>query len=1032
MRTRHGRFLHQLGLVAALLVSVSASALAQAATITGRVVDAARQQPLSNSRVFLLGTTLVATTNAAGEYALRGVPTGVAEIRVIRVGYAEQKKPVTVQAGETATVDFALRETATQLEAIVTTATGDQRRAEVGHTIPTIDVNKRTTESPIASMAELLIGQAPGAVVLPGTMTATAGTIRLRGLNSLSLGNAPIWIVDGVRFNAGSTGIVFGGNSQSSTLQSSLNPDEIEKLEIVKGPAAAALYGTDAGNGVIVVTTKRGAPGKTRWNWYTEQGVVKDRGDYPDSYMIWGHTPANPTVQTRCELTTLASGACIRDSVTSFNPVDVDELTPLQTGYRSQYGTQVSGGTNALRFFVSGELEDEDGLVKMPKVDRDRMLAANTPIREEWAKPEFFGRMSARANLNAALNDRFDLDVTSVYIKSHQRMVNTDNNSYGYQYQTSMNPGFRGAGPGKNPNDPLGRPLNGNNNFVIGDLLQAGVSQDIQRFIGSVSGNWRPLSWLSADGTIGVDLADRRDFDICRFGECPPAGQQRLGSVSSAHTNNRNISTKFSAAAVHQPRPWLNLRSTAGVDYVNIGTDGTSSSGSQLPPGAQTVGSAAVRSGGSTLPTATKTLGMYVQEHASFRDRVFVTLSARSDKNSAFGVNYKNAIYPSASVSWIASDEEFFPTVPGLSYLRLRMAYGTAGVNPGATAALDQYNPEVVNIAGTDTPGLLADDLGNSKLRPEVSSEFEGGFDSRLFGDRLNFDLTFYNKRTKDALLSVQLAPSSAASDLTILKNIASVRNRGIEATLSSSILAMPQFGWDVTLAGSRNDNKVLSLGGEPTIGTGTIRDSVGMPINGLYLRRYTYSDANNDGYIVPTEIVVDNDVSFVGSTVPLTTLSLTNSFDFLNRALRVVTMFDYKGDFYVENSTWRFLCTNNAAGEDRSNPNASLEEQARCQAARAGRTATGAAMNTTYGYNDKADFVRFRELSATYRLPANAVRLTRASDASISLGARNIAIWTGWSGTDPEQNYSTGDTQAAFMTASPRSTFTFRLNLTY
>ena len=1031
-----------------LLAATAVHVGAQQSTITGLVTDSTNNRAVTDVRVFVVGTNLVGTTNVDGRYTLRGAPAGPAEIRVIRLGYKEQKKPVTVVAGQTMTVDFSLAQAVIKLETIVTTATGEQRAAEVGYTVPSLAaVAARVPETPMLNMSDLLVGKAPGVTVLPGSMTGTAGTIRLRGLNSLSLSNAPIWIVDGVRFNAGSVGVSTGG--QSATLLSSLNTDEIENVEIVKGPAAATLYGTDAANGVIVVTTKKGTPGNTKWSWYTEHGLIKDKGDYPDSYMIWGHAPGD-TVRRRCELTQLATPlststgpgvpSCIQDSVTTFNPMTVDELSPLQTGNRSQYGLQVSGGTAALRYFVSGETEAEDGPIRMPDVDRERFRAAGTPLRNEWIKPERLARASMRANVNASLNDKVDLGVTSMYVRTNQRFVQTDNNTLSIFYQTMMNPGFRGAGPGRTGLDPLGNQLNGNNNFTLGDIFQRGVIEDIHRFVGSANANYRPFSWLEGTAVMGIDLANRRDFTLCRFGECAPSGQSRLGTVSSAHANNRNVSTKLSGTAVWQALDWANLRTTVGADYVNIGSDGSNSSATQLPPGGQSVGQGAVQSGGSTLPTATKTLGYYAQEAISLRDRLYITLAARSDKNSAFGVDYGRAFYPSASVSWVASDESFFPEIPGLNYLRLRVAYGAAGVNPGATAALDTYSAAVVSIApttgtsttGTDTPGLRANQIGNPSIKPETSTELETGFETRVFGDRVSVDLTYYRKKTKDALISQPIAPSSAASDLSVLRNLGSIQNQGLELTLNTTILQSDRFGWEISVAGARTANKVLSLGRDaagnptPTIGTGTTRDSVGKPIDGLYLRKYTYTDANGDGYIVPSEIVVDDRFSFIGSQTPKTTLSLTNSFDLFTGSVRIYSMFDYKGDFYVQDVNGNFLCTNNPAAFERSDPNASLASQAACVAARSGTPATG------YGHWDKADFIRFRELSVTYRVPERYLGAVRADGASISLGGRNLALWTSWRGTDPEMNYSTGDTQANIASSSPRSYYTLRFNLNY
>lgn len=1011
---------------------LTTEAAAQQATITGRVTAEASGTPIAESRVQIVGTNLGATTNADGRYTIRGVPAGRFEVRAIRVGFMEQKKPLTVTAGGTETADFVLRQAVIELQEIVTTATGQERREVLGAPIASVaDLARKVSEGSATNMSDLLVGQVPSVGVLPGSMTGTAGTIRLRGLNSMSLSNAPIWIVDGVRFNASAVGVSTGG--QSTTLLNSLNPEEIESLEIVKGPAAATLYGTGAANGVIVVTTKRGRADETRWSWYTEQGRVEDKGQYPDSYMIWGHTAAAPTTQRRCELVQLAANTCISDSVTTFNPMTVDELTPLKTGYRSQYGLQVSGGTQQLRYFVSGEVEGERGPVEMPTVDVDRMREAGTAIRDEWMNPERLGRVSMRTNLNSAVNDKFDVSVSAMYARSNQRLTQTDNNTLSIFYQTMMNPGFRGVGPGRTGKDALGRELNGNNNFVLGDIFQRAVEQDIHRFVTSMNGNWRPLSWLTADATLGMDLADRRDFTLCRFGECAPSGTARQGTVTSAHNNNRNISARIVTTGTWQLNQAVNISTTLGTDYTHIGSDATTSSGSQLPPGAQTVGSAAVTSGGSTLPTATKTLGYVLQQRLSWNDRIFVSAAARTDQNSAFGVNYKNAIYPSGELSWVASSEPFFPSVPGMSYLRLRAAYGTAGVNPGATSALDTYSAPTVSISGTDTPGLRASQIGNANLKPEISTEFETGFDMRLLDERVNVDFTYYRKKTRDALLSQPLAPSSGASDLSVLRNIGAVQNQGLELSINASLVSNERFGWDMTVAGSTNKNRILSLGIDPATGkpdmgngTGTTRDSVGMPISGRYNRPFTFADANGDGYIEASEVQVDPNYRYFGSPVPIKNASLTNSFELFGRRLRLAAMFDYKGNFVISNANGSFLCTNNPASAYRSDPNASLENQARCVAALRGTPTTSS------GYFEKGDFVRLREVSASYRAPERLTRMLKAGSATLSLSGRNLALWTGYTGADPEQNYSTGDVQDNLASSSPRTIYTLRLNLSY
>jgi hypothetical protein len=230
-------------------------------------------------------------------------------------------------------------------------------------------------------------------------------------------------------------------------------------------------------------------------------------------------------------------------------------------------------------------------------------------------------------------------------------------------------------------------------------------------------------------------------------------------------------------------------------------------------------------------------------------------------------------------------------------------------------------------------------------------------------------------------------------------------------------------------VVGAKNANKIRTLGTEngvavPTIGTGTRRDSVGLPIEAWFVRDRIYSDKNSDGILTADEISVDTAYRYLGSSVPTLTASLTNGFDLLNKKLRVRAMFDYKGGYYIFNNNAQFLCANNAASAARSEPGISLRDQADCLAQRVTSTTTSS------GYIENGQFVRFRELSATIGVPSRLLRAVRAENANLSVGARNLHVWTRYRGTDPEANYSTGDIQTDFASSSPRSYFTARLNL--
>ena len=1022
----------------AVLTTSAGAAVAQSVTISGRVTTGV-SQPLAGSRVVVVGTTIATATSAEGRYTLRDVPSGAVEVRVLRVGYKEQKKAITVAPGGSGTLDFVLEPGTVKLQEVVITATGEQRKAEIGNSVAVIEAADRVKETPIHNMGDLLAAKSPGLSVLPGNMSGTGAQIRIRGLNSVSRSNAPIFIIDGVRMD-GTSGNFGVGGSNSSRLND-ITPEEIDRLEIVKGPSAATLYGTDAANGVIIITTKKGRPGSTRYNFTAEQGTITDPNKYWETFAIWGHTPAAPTVQTRCILPTIATGACLQDSVTSANMMLNSDLSPVGTGNRNLYGMQITGGSESVRFFISGNLENEMGPIRMPATDKAYLESKKVGVRSEWENPEALQRTSVRANIDATLSPKLDLAVNSSFIKSDQRLPQVDNNVNSFYYNAYTNPGFTKpytctapcSGLGYSGIGNLGQPLGGWAQFTPGDIFQFTTLEGIQRMLGSVNMNWRPLSWLQNNATTGVDLATYDNFRLCRLNECPNFGTQRQGSIGDINGSKRIFTANVRSSATWTPRMWLNVTTTLGADYNNNEEQFSNASSTQLSPGGQTVGSGAVKNASNQSPTATKTLGTFAQAQFAVRDRLFVTGAIRGDQNSAFGTDYKGVVYPSAQVAWVVSDETFFPQLSFLNEFRLRSAYGSSGVQPGAISALRTFSASTVSLT-TDQTALLAAAIGNTKLKPETTTELEAGFDSRWMRDRVTFEFTWYRKQSKDALVNQNIAASSGASAGSVLRNLGAVRNTGMEASLNAQVIDVPQFGefaWDVTVGASRNKNKLITLGLDdagrpiPTIGTVT-RQQEGYPLNSFFLQSYTYDDADKNGFISVNEVTLGDTGVFVGASLPTKLMTVQNGFDFLRKKLRLTASLDYRGGFKLFNSGGNFLCGQTDQCAAKSNPKSSLFEQARQVAANFSNP------KTQFGYYEDGDAWRLREVSAVLRLPSRWASRMRAVGADLQLGARNLKTWTKYTGQDPEANYSTGDVQQDFLTTAPRKYYTARINLRY
>jgi hypothetical protein len=504
----------------------------------------------------------------------------------------------------------------------------------------------------------------------------------------------------------------------------------------------------------------------------------------------------------------------------------------------------------------------------------------------------------------------------------------------------------------------------------------------------------------------------------------------------------------------------MNLKSTVGADYVNLENDFANTNGTTLPPGATTVASAGTRGASQRQPTAVKTLGLYVQEQAGFRDRLFITGAIRTDQNSAFGTNFQQVYYPKLSVSWILSDESFFPRYSWLNQFRFRSAYGASGVQPRPTDALVTYTPGTVALTGRsdskeqDASGLTASQPGNANLKPERSAELETGFDAQVLDNRVHFEYTFWTKQTSDALVQVSLSPSSAASQLTPLLNVASTKGWGHEAQINAQLLQRRNFGWDVLVSGSHFSNKVVDLGSVsstctlpsgPTVAclivnsgstSGQAREIAGHPIFEQWYRPYTYKDENGDGILQRNEVHVDPTFASFGYRVPRDIISVVNGFDLFNRRLRVQALFDYKGGNSILDGANNFQCnTSPFACRDTQDPTAPLDRQAAAIAKTYGTTVDGVNYKSSAGYFVSDQFWKFREFSATLQLPKIVTDRLRASNgSSLVFGARNLHTWSSWTGIDPEANYglTQTDAQSEFQTTGAPTYFTLRLNLKY
>jgi TonB-linked SusC/RagA family outer membrane protein len=1014
-------------LAGAMALAFASPALAQSTgAITGHVTERQTQRPLGNVQVRIVGTNRGAVTNDSGSYRIANAPAGLAQIAVQRLGYGPQTRSVSVTGGGSITADFTMAPAVTTLDAITVTATGQtERKRENGAPTATID-SASLNKAVISTLSDALSSRVAGVVVQTAAGETGAGSrIRIRGSNSISLSNDPLLIIDGIRADNSSQSSAQGTGGQLPSRFNDINPEEIEDIEIIKGPAAAALYGTAASNGVIQVTTKKGRAGTTRWDAFGETGNLHDINDYPLNTRSYGHTSTGGLV-TNCNLFRRTSGltsACVGvDSSTSNNPLQSSGIEG--DGNRGLTGLSVTGGSDLAAYYVSGEYQREQNVISINNQQR----------------------LNLRTNLRSQLTKVLDMQLNVGYVNSDLRRPQNDNNSFGVVSGSLLgraadcSPSGAKLHPGlcSNGADTVSHGYF-NPGIAPTDFFNINTRQQVQRLISGLTSNWTPLSWLAVNGTVGADINHRNDNETLAPAVLP-VDQDRLDgyrSIQRAIIDNYTSSVNASATYDYSG---LKFVSTAGAQYTDVAFTRTDAFGAKLLAGTGSLAGTTARFAVSETNSDVRTLGFLARQQVAWADKLFLTGGIRTDRNSAFGTNFRRVYYPSLSASWVVNDAGSFSKIPAISSLRLRAASGSAGQNPGYLAAEQFYNPVAVAVHGTDVPAFTVGGTGNPNLKPEKSAETEAGVDLGLFSDRVNVEYTHYNKITRDALVNVNLAPSLGSST-NRFQNLGRVKNYGDEAVLRADLVNREQLKLGLTVNGSWTHNRLLDLGADengvaiPQF-TGGFDDTqifkAGLPLGAYYIRGITsVNDANKDGMIAcpggpgstGCEYTLADSASYQGTPFPQVELNITPTLS-LGKFVRMTATFDHRGGQKIFNLTGVYrnaIFLNGAAVQSPTSGN--LEQQAAAQAASNGFNG---------GYIEDASFTKLREVTLSLTLPQRLAARARASSATLTFAGRNLHTWTNYTGLDPEVNAGAQSnfTTTDFLTAPQVRYFTARLAL--
>jgi TonB-linked SusC/RagA family outer membrane protein len=977
--------------------------------VTGRVTSTSGE-PLSAVQVFIPDTGIGALSQQNGRYLLLNVPAGTHTITAQRIGYGSLSQEVVVTAGEPAIQDFTLTVQALGLDEIVVTGVaGGTRRRAVGNAVTTMNVASALETTPVRSVDDLLLGRTPGITVMGLGTVGSGGNIRIRGQTTFSLSSNPLVYIDGIRVNNSEDTGLFDDAGGGRSMMSTLDPNEIESVEVLKGPSAATLYGTEASRGVINIITKRGQQGGRTINFSVRQGTN------------FVGPPARDRIGGERYYTTPEGQVQTLDVLQHWADQGKD---PFGYGQIQDYNFSVSGGTPSVRYFMSTSYLDEKGYVTT-----------------NWAR-----RFNLRANTEADLGEDLRLSLSTSYSQSTNRRPKEGANNFPSQFVFG-GPRFLAENFCRAQSSAVCAVSDGGGSYgQVGNIQIVDEAQDNQqglnRFVGSGTLSYDPLPWLSTRAIMGIDFANEDNTLTVEF-QSDPGIRASLRSNADGYRevlrNQRVLTTAdFSATAEFPLTSSIESSASVGVQYYTRTTTSMYVRGNGFPvPGLRVVDAARqallrrTTDAGDLILSDNRiqdrTLGLYVQETLAWKDRLFLTGAVRVDNNSAFGSEINLVTYPKASLSWVINEEDWYESVmpSWVSALRFRLAYGESGEQPPAFAAVRSYTP----VPSPQGGGITTFTSGNPDLAPEVGAEVETGFDADLFEGRLGLEFTYFNTRTRDAILKRDVAPSTGFSQA-VFVNLGQVTSQGLEIAIDAQPVATSWFRWNLGGHVAYNEAKIDRLGDEPSdtaiiYGIWNIREHrVGYAPHQWFGPQLVSAEWDAGQGSIVNEICdngsggtmgcynADGTLAaprlFTGHTIAPWELGLSSEFAF-GESLRLhVQVISNRGHKRFDNNMRQryggFANTRANAYPEEADPRDLL----RLAAAKSGDVIMSPFINDV-------SFTRIQEVALSWTLPSERLQGFGISGASLGLAARNLWTFTDWEDIDPTVNRPNGDDRMFF-----------------
>jgi len=1010
----------------------------QTGSIVGTVRDAATNTPLLNARVALVGTRFSVETRADGQYTIADVPPATYRVRARLVGYVPAEASVTVQDGQQAVVDIALQQSAIELNPVVAIGYATVEKHDLTGAVSSLSANEfKAGAAPIVTLTTGLQAKAAGVQVTSNSGMPGAGLrVRVRGTGSISANSEPLYVIDGIPAEQGTS----SSDPKANPLMS-IDVDGIESIDVLKDASATAIYGARGANGVVLITTRRGQVDRSRVTVETSYGFQRLAKTIPvltgPEYMQFAdEAAANAGLTQPYTAAQIASAPTYNYPSMMLRTCDTWEYCAAAP--QASSALSFSGGNQGLRYLISGNYAAQDGI----ELGSD------------------FRRYGVRVNLDGTVSPRFRLGSSLSFTEVTRNAPRVENGSLG----NSAN-GIQAAmqfAPFVAPKDAAGNwiktsPTTEPVPNPIANALEETDLNTTARVLGSVSGELDVTPDLHLRSTLGGNF----QFNKIHFfaprtvldGGVGGAGwifSEEIRNLTNENTityrravgpGNVDVLGGFSVQTFYGE----NIRGDGATFPTDETTVYNLGSGSQLLPASSGVGKSAIVS---YLARANYNIG----------GKYLFTLTGRYDGSSRFGANNKWAFFPSGAVAWRITDEPFMQGQSLFSDLKLRLSYGQVG-NQAVESyqSLTQLSTQWYTAAGIEIPALApAARKSNPDLRWEQQTQFNVGFDADFLDHRVTVTLDHYRSTTKDLLLVVPLPSTTGYTSQ--LRNIGAIRNRGIELSVGSINLQRDRLSWRSAFNVAANRNKVINLGVDTALflapRTGNFfapNDiylvKVGQPLGAIYgyavtglwqsgdqcyLKNatsncvpgeYKIADTDGDSVITAADRVIlgYGDPKFYGglsNTLTYGPFSLDALLSFVS-GNKVVNAGEAYGCAAIGQANER-TCV-----RDRWTPTHTDTDIPRANRSRPRR------LYSTFV--EDGSYLRLQTLTLGYRLPARWLRGVEA--AQLYLTAQNLWTLTGYSGFDPDVNSMGGDARFGGIDigAYPRTrTWNLGLSITF